>query len=430
MRIAVIGTGYVGLVSGTCFAEIGHDVICVDISPEKIENLKKGIMPIHEDGLEEMVKRHYAHGSLRFTTSYAEAIPGAEAVLIAVGTPSSADGAADLRFVFDAAEEIGKHLSDYAVIVDKSTVPVGTAEQVKNHIAKHAEHDFDVVSNPEILREGIAVNDFMNPSRIIIGSDSPKATEKMLELYAPLSCQKLLMSPRSAELTKYAANSFIATKISYINELARFAEKVGASIEEVALGIGTDPRIGMGSLRPGPGWGGSCFPKDVKALMHMAHEQDMDLPIIEAAHHSNITMREHVVKRLETALGDLSGKNVGVLGIAFKNNTDDIRESPAIDIMKHLAFRGATILAFDPIAARGEDEHIGTFKRVGSPEEAAKDADALLIATEWEEFKHLDLTAISAAMRGNLLFDARNMLQASDKRLGAFTYLRIGNRAE
>lgn len=430
MRIAVIGTGYVGLVSGTCFAEIGHDVICVDVSPEKIEKLKKGIMPIHEDGLEEMVKRHYAHGSLRFTTSYAEAIPGAEAVLIAVGTPSSADGAADLRFVFNAAEEIGKHLTDYAVVVDKSTVPVGTAEQVKNHVAKHAEHEFDVVSNPEILREGIAVNDFMNPSRIIIGSDSPKATERMLELYAPLSCQKLLMSPRSAELSKYAANSFIATKISYINELARFAEKVGASIEEVSLGIGTDPRIGMGSLRPGPGWGGSCFPKDVKALMHMAHEQDMDLPIIEAAHHSNITMREHVVKRLEAALGDLSGKTVGVLGIAFKNNTDDIRESPAIDIMRHLAFRGATILAFDPIAARGEDEHIGTFKRVGSPLQAATGADALLIATEWEEFRHLDLTAIATAMRGKLLFDARNMLQANDKRLGAFTYLRIGNRAE
>ncbi len=427
MRIAVIGTGYVGLVSGTCFAEIGHDVICVDVHPEKIENLKKGIMPIHEDGLEDMVKRHHSHGSLRFTTDYADAIPGAEVVLIAVGTPSSADGAADLRFVFQAAEEIGKHLTDYTVIVNKSTVPIGTADQVTNFVSKHANHAFDVVSNPEILREGIAVNDFMNPSRIIIGSASSKATERMLELYAPLACQKLIMSTRSAELTKYAANSFIATKISYINELARFAEKIGASIEDVALGIGTDPRIGMGSLRPGPGWGGSCFPKDVKAMMHMAHEQDMDMSIIEAAHHSNIAMREHVVKRLENALGDLSGKTIGVLGIAFKNNTDDIRESPAIDIMKHLAFRGASIKAYDPLAARGEDEHIGTFKRVTSSLEAAKDADALLIATEWEEFKHIDLASISTNMRGNILFDARNMLQASDKRLGAFTYLRIGN---
>lgn len=427
MRIAVIGTGYVGLVSGTCFAEIGHDVICVDVLPEKVEKLKRGIMPIHEDGLEEMVKRHFAQGTLRFTTDYAEAIPNAEIILIAVGTPSSADGAADLRYVFAAAEEIGKHLSDYAVIVDKSTVPIGTSEQVREYAAKYAEHEFDVVSNPEILREGIAVNDFMNPSRIIIGSASPKATEKMLELYAPLSCQKLIMSPRSAELTKYAANSFLATKISYINELARFAEHIGASIEDVALGIGTDPRIGMGFLRPGPGWGGSCFPKDVKALMHMAHEQDMDLPIVEAANHSNQTMREHVVKRLEAALDGLHGKSIGVLGIAFKNNTDDIRESPAIDIIKQLAFRGATVKAYDPIAIKGEDETAGVFVRTTSIAETAKDVDALLIATEWDEFKNLDLTALAESMRSKVLYDARNMLQASDKRLAAFTYLRIGS---
>lgn len=427
MRIAVIGTGYVGLVSGTCFAEIGHDVICLDTDAGKIERLKKGIIPIHEEGLEEMVVRHQTHGTLSFTTDYTEALTNAEVILIAVGTPASSDGAADLRFVFQVAEEIGKQLTGYAVIVDKSTVPVGTAEQVKTIIAKNTQHSFDVVSNPEILREGVAVNDFMNPSRIIIGSDSNKATAIMLELYAPLSCQKLVMSPRSAELTKYAANSFIATKISYINELARLAEKVGASIEEVALGIGTDPRIGMGSLRPGPGWGGSCFPKDVKALIHMAHEQDMDLPIIEAAHHSNITMREHVVKRLEKALDGLSGKTIGVLGIAFKNNTDDIRESPAIDIMKHLVFRGAMVKAFDPIAARGEDEHNQVFARVISPEVAAQDVDALIIATEWEEFKQLDLVKIAEVMRGKVLFDARNMLQANDKRLDAFDYYRIGH---
>lgn len=427
MKIAVIGTGYVGLVSGTCFAEIGHDVTCVDTDAKKIESLRQGKSPIYEEGLEEMIVRHLTQGTLRFTTSYEEAVPQADIVLIGVGTPSAEDGSADLRYVYQSAEEIGKHLSAYTVIVDKSTVPVGTAAQVKQSVAIHAQYPFDVVSNPEILREGVAVGDFMNPSRIIIGSDSPEATEKMLELYTPLSCQKLIMSTTSAELTKYAANAFIATKISYINELARFAERVGASIEDVALGIGTDPRIGMGSLKPGPGWGGSCFPKDVKALIHMAHGQGMDLPIVEAAHHSNITMKEHMVTRLETSLGSLQGKRIGLLGLSFKANTDDTRESPAVDILQHLTQKGAHVTAFDPIAHINDEALLKSFTRVERAEDVAQDADALVIATEWEAFKHLDLTEIRKRMRGNILFDTRNILQASDKRLLSFTYLRVGH---
>lgn len=426
MNVAVIGTGYVGLVSGACLAELGHRVICVDTDAEKVERLKEGIMPIFEPGLEELVKRNEASGRLRFTTEYAEAVPNADVISIAVGTPSAADGSADMSFVFSAAEQVGRHLKSYAVIADKSTVPVGTSEKVAEIIGAVYDGEFDVVSNPEILREGHAISDFMNPTRIIIGANSAKSSEIILKLYAFLECPKLVMSPRSAELTKYAANAFLATKISYINEIAHLAEELGADVEEVAEGIGTDPRIGRDFLRAGLGWGGSCFPKDVRAILHTASTVEQDMPIVRAAIEMNGRAKTRVIERLETALGSLQGKRVCILGLSFKNNTDDTRESAAIEIARHLIQREAYVSAYDPEANVHDAELSQKYERMKDPYEAARKADAIIVATEWDEFRSLDLSKLRTLMQGNLIMDARNLLDAEEARKRGFRYLRVG----
>ncbi|MEI7512065.1 MAG: UDP-glucose/GDP-mannose dehydrogenase family protein [Candidatus Uhrbacteria bacterium] len=426
MKVAVIGTGYVGLVSGACLAEIGHDVTCVDVDPAKIERLLRGEMPIHEPGLAEVVSKNVQAGRLRFTTSYAEAIPGAQVISIGVGTPSAADGSADLQYVFAAAEEIAKYLSTYAVIVDKSTVPVGTSEQVAERIRTIFEGEFDVVSNPETLREGKAVSDFLKPDRIIIGATNEQAANVMRELYAPIPCPKLVMSPRSAELAKYAANAFLATKISFINEIAHLAEDLGADVHEVAEAIGADARIGPHFLRAGLGWGGSCFPKDVKAIRHVGHGAGHEMPVISAAMSMNERARSRPVERLDEALNGLSGKRIGLLGLAFKNDTDDTRDSAAIDLAKRFLAAGAQVFAYDPVAVILDLELLNTISRVSSIDEAISEADAIVIATEWDEFRALDIEKTKKLMQGNVIFDGRNLLDPKAVRAAGFTYLSVG----
>ncbi len=426
MNVAVIGTGYVGLVSGACLAELGHRVTCVDVDPAKIEKLRQGVMPIYESGLEELVKRNVANGRLSFTTEYEKAVPEAEFVSIAVGTPSAEDGSADLQYVFKAAEMIGKHLNGYTVVADKSTVPVGTAERVTEIIRSVYSGEFDVISNPEILREGHAVSDFLNPTRIIIGSPSERATEVALKLYTFLNCPKLVMSQRSAELTKYAANAFLATKISYINEIAHLAEVLGADIEEVASGIGSDPRIGKDFLRAGLGWGGSCFPKDVRAIRHTASGIGHDMPIVSAALAMNARAKERVVTRIEKALGDLTGKRVALLGLSFKNNTDDTRESAALDLARRFLDAGAVVCAFDPAAVIYDAELEAKIDRKTAALDALQDADALILATEWDEFRSLDLEAAKQRMKGNIIMDARNLLDPEQAKKLGFVYLSVG----
>ena len=426
MHVAVIGTGYVGLVSGSCLAELGHHVICVDTDTDKVERLRAGIIPIYEPGLEELVKRNVSAGRLKFTTSYAEAVPGAEVISIAVGTPSADDGSADLQYVYAAAESVAKHLTSYAVVADKSTVPVGTAEEVVKIISRVYQGPFDVVSNPEILREGHAVHDFLNPTRIIIGSSSQRATDVVLKLYAFLNCQKIVMSPRSAELSKYAANAFLATKISFINEIAHLAEEVGADVEEVAQGIGSDPRIGKDFLRAGLGWGGSCFPKDVRAIRHLANQYQHSMPIVSAACEMNDRSRSRIVDRLEKEVGSLEGKEIGLLGLAFKNNTDDTRESAALELIKIFAQRGARIRAYDPAARIHQNELLSLFTRCQDPYEAMTGADILVIATEWDEFRTIDLDRVKREMRGQLVLDGRNLLNPEAVRRAGFTYLGVG----
>ncbi len=428
MHVAVIGTGYVGLVSGACMAELGHHVICVDVDEKKIEGLRNGVIPIYEPGLEELVKRNVAHGRLRFLTDYAEALEGVEVISIAVGTPSGEDGSVDMRYVESAARMIGRHLKGYAVIADKSTVPVGTAERVRDLIAEETAIECDVVSNPETLREGKAVYDFLHPSRVIIGSSSTRATDVMVHLFAYLDCPKVITDPRSAELTKYAANSFLATKISFINEMAALCEELGADVEAVAKGMGLDPRIGKDFLRAGLGWGGSCFPKDVKALVKLGESISCSVPIVRAAIETNSMTRRRVVERLEKVLGSCEGKAVALLGLAFKDNTDDTRESAALAILQELLVRGASVRVYDPVAHLPSEYKEKAVMQCQSPYEAAQSADAVIIATEWDEFRTLNLPSLKSAMKGNVLFDARNLLRAEEAQQVGFTYLRVGRR--
>lgn len=414
--------------SGSCLAELGHSVTCVDVDAGKIERLKLGIIPIYEPGLEELVKRNVAHGRLRFTTSYEAAIPGSEVISIAVGTPSAEDGSVDMRYVISAAEAIGKYLTGYAVIATKSTVPVGTSELIEQTVRAGTSQEFDVVSNPETLREGRAVYDFLHPSRVIIGSSSLRASDVMVHLFAYLDCPKVVTDPRSAELTKYAANAFLATKISFINEIAALSELVGADVDAVAKGIGLDPRIGKDFLRAGLGWGGSCFPKDVRALAKLGESVSEPLPIVNAAIRTNAMTRMRVVDRLERALGPLMGKTVAVLGIAFKDNTDDTRESAAVDILKELHRRGAVVRAYDPVAHVASADMGFDFVQLPDPFSAAQDAHAVVIATEWDEFRTLDLPRLKSVMAGTLLFDARNLLTPEHATAVGFTYLRVGRK--
>ncbi|MFO1008718.1 MAG: UDP-glucose/GDP-mannose dehydrogenase family protein [Planctomycetota bacterium] len=432
MRIAVVGTGYVGLVAGTCFAESGNNVVCIDIDQKKIDGLKKGVIPIYEPGLEELLKRNVHDGRLSFTTSYAEGIARAQVVFIAVGTPPGEDGSADLRYVLDAARSIAKSMTGYTVVVDKSTVPVGTAAKVKEAMRANTKHDFDVVSNPEFLKEGAAIDDFLKPDRVVIGSDSKRAEEVMDELYSPFvrtGNPILHMDVASAELTKYAANAMLATRISFMNEIANICSRVGANVDMVRKGIGSDDRIGPRFLFAGCGYGGSCFPKDVKAIVRTAAENGYTFRILEAVEEVNERQKRVLVDMVHGHFGkNLKGKHFALWGLSFKPNTDDMREAPALEIVEGLLASGATVTAYDPVAMNeARHRHFGERIRYAEvPMGALEGADGLVVVTEWNEFRRPDFEAVKAALRTPVVFDGRNVYpRATLEKLG-FTYYGIG----
>ncbi|MCS3804542.1 UDPglucose 6-dehydrogenase [Chromobacterium alkanivorans] len=438
MKITVIGTGYVGLVTGTCLAETGYHVCCLDVDPNKIAILKQGGIPIFEPGLEDMVRRNVAAGRLSFTTDIAESVAFGDVQFIAVGTPPDEDGSADLQYVLAAARNIGRHMTDYKVIVDKSTVPVGTADLVKAAVAETlAERgealEFSVVSNPEFLKEGAAIDDFMRPDRVVIGVDDERAAAIMRRLYAPFQRNHervLLMDVRSAELTKYAANAMLATRISFMNELANLAESLGADIEQVRLGMGSDPRIGYHFLYPGVGYGGSCFPKDVKALVQTAKENGHDLRVLTAVEEANDLQKLRLVDKVLARFGqDLSGRRFAMWGLAFKPNTDDMREAPSRVIAEELSRRGAEVVAFDPVATHEAQRVMGDIAGLSFADDmmaALQQADALLIVTEWKMFRAPDLDAVKQALKQPLVFDGRNMYDPTWMREQGFDYFAIG----
>ena len=438
MKITVIGTGYVGLVSGTCLAEVGNDVLCLDLDAEKIRVLNAGGMPIHEPGLQEMVARNRAAGRLRFTTDGAEAVDHGLLQFIAVGTPPDEDGSADLQYVVAAARSIGRHMDGYRVIVDKSTVPVGTADTVRAAVAgelaaRGLKTDFSVVSNPEFLKEGAAVEDFMRPDRIIVGAEEARAIELMRQLYAPFqrSHERLIvMDVRSAELTKYAANAMLATRISFMNELANLAERLGADIELVRQGIGSDPRIGYQFLYPGCGYGGSCFPKDVQALNRTARDAGGELRVLEAVEAANEFQKGVLGRKIAAEFGeDLSGRRFALWGLAFKPNTDDMREAPSRALAAGLLARGATLCVYDPAAMEEARRVFGAEPRLAyaeSPMAALDGADALVIVTEWKEFRSPDFADMKRRLKTPRVFDGRNLYDPAQMRAGGFRYFAIG----
>jgi len=440
MRVTVVGTGYVGLVSGTCLADVGNDVLCIDSDEKKIAGLRDGEIPIFEPGLEELVQRNTSAGRLRFSTDLAEGVAHGEVVFIAVGTPPDEDGAADLQHVLAVAHGIGAVLEDYRVVVNKSTVPVGTADKVKNAIQKaltsrNQEVDFSVVSNPEFLKEGAAIEDFLKPDRIVVGIADERSKEIMRELYAPFNRNHerlLFMDIRSAELTKYAANAMLATKISFMNELANIAERVGADIETVRLGIGSDPRIGYHFIYPGCGYGGSCFPKDVKALAHTATENAYEARLLNAVEAVNEDQKASLLGKVCDHFGqDLSGLNFGVWGLSFKPNTDDMREAPSLTVISGLLERGAMVLGYDPVAGPEAQRHFENDKGFSLAEDmygASENSDALILLTEWKEFRAPDMGRLLSNLRTPVIFDGRNVFDpAVMKRLGA-RYYSIGRR--
>ncbi len=438
MKITVVGTGYVGLVSGTCLAEVGNDVLCLDVDADKIRILNEGGMPIHEPGLQEMVARNRAAGRLRFTTDVAEAVAHGTIQFIAVGTPPDEDGSADLQYVVAAARNIGRHMTGYKVIVDKSTVPVGTADRVRAAIAEElasrgAGIPYSVVSNPEFLKEGAAVEDFMRPDRIIVGSDDPRATDLMRQLYAPFQRNHerlIVMDVRSAELTKYAANAMLATRISFMNELANLAESLGADIELVRRGIGSDPRIGFHFLYPGAGYGGSCFPKDVKALLRTARAAGHELKVLKAVEEANETQKRVLTKKIVARFGeDLTGRVFAVWGLAFKPNTDDMREAPSRVLIADLLARGARVRAYDPVAMKEAQRIFGDEPRIAyadSPMAALEGADALAIVTEWKEFRSPDFELMKSHLKAGVVFDGRNLYEPAHPRAAGLEYHAIG----
>lgn len=414
MKIAVIGTGYVGLVTGTCFAETGNKVTCIDIDTGKVDKLKNGAITIYEPGLEKIFLRNLKEGRLHFTTNLAEGVKDAVIIFLALPTPPGEDGSADLRYVLGVAEELGKIITDYKVIIDKSTVPVGTAEKVRAAVAQHYKGEFDVVSNPEFLREGVAVEDFMKPDRVVVGTHSERARKVVSDLYAPFVRQGnpvIFMDERSAELTKYAANSFLATKISFMNEIAQLCERLGADVDMVRRGIGSDERIGKRFLFPGIGYGGSCFPKDVRALISSSHQADYEFKILQAVEAVNEVQKLHLVPKIKSFFGDnLTGKHFALWGLAFKPNTDDIREAPALYLIEALRNAGATISAFDPEAMPNMKKEIGdTITFADSQYDALYNADALIIATEWSEFRTPDFEMINSRLKNKVIFDGRNL---------------------
>ncbi len=431
MNIAVIGTGYVGLVSGTCFAETGNNVICVDIDTQKVEKLSAGQITIYEPGLEVIFKRNLKEGRLKFTTSLQEAIKDSMVIFLALPTPPGEDGSADLSYVLHVADQLGQMLTDYKVIVDKSTVPVGTADKVKAAIAKHYTGEFDVVSNPEFLREGVAVEDFMKPDRVVIGAESQRARDVMNELYAPYVRQGnpvLFMDTRSAELTKYAANSFLATKISFMNEISRLCELLGADVDMVRKGIGSDDRIGKRFLFPGIGYGGSCFPKDVKALIHSASEVQYPFEILNAVEKVNASQKRLLVDKIRKEYSNqLQGKTAAIWGLAFKPNTDDIREAPALEIISELRAMGVQVNAYDPEAMPNVKAILDSdIQFHENPYEAVQGADFLIIATEWPEFRTPDFARLGAALKAKVIFDGRNVFETETMRKNGYRYISIG----
>lgn len=428
-KICVIGVGYVGLVTGTCFADLGNQVLCVDIAEDKIEKLRRGESPIFEPGLEEMITRNRTAGRLAFTSSYAEAVPDSDFIFIAVGTPSGVDGEADLKYVRKSVETLAGHMTKHTIVVNKSTVPVGTGDWVADILERQGKRngvDFSVVSNPEFLREGSAVVDFMNPDRVVLGSTSEDAAQAVAQLYLPLRATIMVTDLRTAEMIKYASNAFLAMRISFINEIASICEKLGADVKEVAAGMGMDKRIGRAFLDAGIGFGGSCFPKDVKALTYMAEVNGLHPQLLRAVMDINADQRRQAVVKLREILGDLSGKTVGLLGLAFKPNTDDIREAPALDIIEALRMEGARVKAYDPVAAENAQRVCGTVEYCASPYELAQDADALVLVTDWNEFKQLDMARVADRMRQRVLVDGRNIYDAAQMRKLGFTYRGVG----
>ncbi|HUX31675.1 MAG TPA: UDP-glucose/GDP-mannose dehydrogenase family protein [Thiobacillus sp.] len=440
MKITVIGTGYVGLVTGTCLAEVGNEVLCLDVDPTKIEMLKAGGIPIYESGLEDMVKRNVAAGRLHFTTDIEASVAFGQIQFIAVGTPPDEDGSADLQYVVAAARNIGRHMTDYKLVVDKSTVPVGTADKVKAALTEELAQrgvaiEFNVASNPEFLKEGAAVDDFMKPDRIVIGTDSEHATALLRQLYAPFQRNHdrlTVMDVKSAELTKYAANAMLATRISFMNELAVLAEKLGADIEQVRHGIGSDPRIGYDFLYAGCGYGGSCFPKDVQALRRTAQENGIPLRVLDAVEEANDAQKQILVDKLTAKLGtDLKGKRFAMWGLAFKPNTDDMREAPSRSMLEALWAMGAAVSAYDPAAMEEARRIYGEradLLLVDSPMDALKGADALLIVTEWKVFRSPNFGTMKALLKTPLVFDGRNLYEPQAMRGMGFDYLPIGRQ--
>lgn len=441
MKIAVIGTGYVGLVSGTCFAEMGNIVWCVDTNKAKIEGLKLGQMPIYEPGLEEMVRRNHAEGRLRFTTDYAEAIPGSDVCFIAVGTPPGEDGSADVSYVLGAARGIAEHISGYTVVVDKSTVPVGTSKEVKLAVAMTLkanghEIEFDVVSNPEFLKEGVAIDDFMKPDRVVIGVSSERAKKVMMTLYEPFVRNQhpiLFMDIESAEITKYAANAMLATRISFMNEIAALCDRVGADVNNVRLGIGTDARIGLPFLYAGTGYGGSCFPKDVKELISVGGRNGLEMKIAAAVEAVNERQKGVLIEKICQSFGeDLAGKTFALWGLAFKPQTDDMREAPALVIVRELVGMGARIRAFDPEAFEQAKMYFAGMERsieyVDDQYEVLDGADALILVTEWKQFRQPDYSRIKENLKAPIIFDGRNQYDPKTMKENGFYYHCIGRK--
>ncbi|MDQ3048030.1 MAG: UDP-glucose/GDP-mannose dehydrogenase family protein [Bacteroidota bacterium] len=431
MNIAVVGTGYVGLVTGTCLAETGNKVICVDINQEKVKQMQAGIVPIYEPHLDQLFERNIKQGRLTFTTNLEEAIENAKIIFLALPTPPGEDGSADLSYILGVANDLGKIIKDYKVIVDKSTVPVGTADKVREAVAKNAKVEFDIVSNPEFLREGFAVDDFMKPDRVVIGASSEKARKTMEDLYKPYVRQGnpiIFMDERSAELTKYAANAFLATKITFMNEIANLCEKVGADVDAVRIGIGSDDRIGKRFLFPGIGYGGSCFPKDVQALAKSAADVNYDFRILEAVMDINEKQKTIIVPKIKDYFkGNLKGKKIAIWGLAFKPDTDDIREAPSLYIIDELLKEGVTISAYDPEAMKNVKGLLGDKINYANDEyEALKDADALLIATEWSLFRTPDFDKVSSLLKSKVIFDGRNLYSSSQMKELGYYYASIG----
>jgi len=431
MKIAVIGTGYVGLVTGTCLAETGNDVVCVDIDKEKVDKMKNGIVPIYEPHLDVLFERNIKQNRLSFTTDLESAVKDALVIFLALPTPPDEDGSADLSYVLGVADQLGKMIQDYKIIIDKSTVPVGTAEKVNAAVAKHAKVDFDVVSNPEFLREGFAVDDFLKPDRVVIGTSSEKAREILEELYKPYVRQGnpiIFMDEKSAELTKYAANAFLATKITFMNEIANFCEEVGADVDMVRSGIGSDTRIGKRFLFPGIGYGGSCFPKDVQALAKSGKEEGYDFEILDSVMKVNQRQKTILIpKILDYFNGDVKGKKIALWGLAFKPDTDDIREAPALYLIDELLKLGAEIAAYDPEAMSNVQQRLGNkVKFAMDAYDACEGADFLIIATEWSAFRNPDFGKVKAGLKSKVIFDGRNLYDLDHMEKEGFDYISIG----